>query len=124
MQSHEEISEKISQGCRDKAGSWRFFSKAANPCFRAVLALFYFCVILELLALEMNGALAVPNPEPSLLDSNFIEPKNLQLLFRHSGKYAASTHFIYIWVPFTFSKLVLTPSLKYQKMARTIPYTG
>jgi hypothetical protein len=59
----------------------------------------------------MNGALAVPDPEPSLLDSNFVEPKNLQLLFRPSGKYVASTHFIHIRVLFNFSQLILTPTL-------------
>jgi hypothetical protein len=59
----------------------------------------------------MNRALAVPDLEPSLLDSNFDEPKNLQLLFRPSRKYAASTHFIHIRVPFNFSQLVLTPTL-------------
>jgi hypothetical protein len=58
----------------------------------------------------MNGALAVPDPEPKLLDSNFVEPSKLQLLFRPSGKYAASTHFIHIRVPFNFSKLTLIPS--------------
>jgi len=38
----------------------------------------------------------VLDPEPSLLDSNFVEPSKLQLLFCPSGKYAASTHFIHI----------------------------
>jgi hypothetical protein len=87
-----------------------FFSKAANPCFYTILALSYFFFILELLALKMNRAIAVPDPELSLLDSNFVEPKNLQLLFRPSRKYAASTHFIHIRVPLNFSQLVLAPT--------------
>ena len=51
----------------------------------------------------------MPDPAPTLLDSNFVEPPNLQLLFRPSGKYAASTHFIHIRVPFNFSQLLATP---------------
>jgi hypothetical protein len=57
----------------------------------------------------MNRADAVPDSAPTLLDSNFVEPTNLQLLFRPSGKYAASTHFIHIRVPFNFSQLLATP---------------
>jgi hypothetical protein len=57
----------------------------------------------------MNGANAVLDPECSLLDSNFVEPTNLQLLFRPSRKYVASTHFIHIRVPFNFSQLLATP---------------
>ncbi len=34
--------------------------------------------------------MAVPDPEPRLLDANKAEPAKLQLLFRPSGKYAAS----------------------------------
>jgi len=56
----------------------------------------------------MNGAMAVPDPEPKLLDTNAAEPAKLQLLFRPSGKYAASTHFIHVRVPFNFSKLLKT----------------
>jgi hypothetical protein len=58
----------------------------------------------------MNGAMAVPDPEPRLLDANAAEPAKLQLLFRPSGKYAASTHFIHVRVPFNFSKLLDTPT--------------
>ncbi len=57
----------------------------------------------------MKGAHAVPDPEPTLLDSNFIKPDKLQLLFRPSGKYAASAHFIQVRVPIKFSQLLLTP---------------
>jgi hypothetical protein len=64
---------------------------------------------MELLVLKIKVANAVPDPAPSLLDSNFVEPANLQLLFRPSGKYAASTHFIHIQVPFNFSQLLATP---------------
>jgi hypothetical protein len=57
----------------------------------------------------MNGAYAVPDPELTLLDSNFIQPSKLQLLFRPSRKYTASTHFIHICIPFNFSQLLATP---------------
>jgi hypothetical protein len=66
--------------------------------------------VLELLALKIDGAHSVPDPEPKLEDSNFVEPSKLQLLFCPSGKYAASTHFIHIRVPFNFSQLLLTPN--------------
>jgi uncharacterized coiled-coil protein SlyX len=65
---------------------------------------------LEILALKMNGAVAVPDPEPRLLDAKTAEPTKLQLLFRPSGKYAASTHFIHVRVPFNFSLLLETPA--------------
>jgi hypothetical protein len=44
----------------------------------------------------MNQVEAVPDPAPTLLDSNFVEPQNLQLLFCPSGQYTASTHLIHI----------------------------
>ncbi len=53
-----------------------------------LVASYYFFFILEILALKINPANAVPDPAPTLLDSNFVEPPNLQLLFRLSGKYA------------------------------------
>jgi hypothetical protein len=65
---------------------------------------------MELLALKMNGAMAVPDLEPRLLDTNAAEPTKLQLLFRPSRKYASSTHFIHVRVPFNFSKLLDTPA--------------
>jgi len=58
----------------------------------------------------MNGAMAVPDPEPRLLDANTAEPAKLQLLFCPSGKYVALTHFIHVRVPFNFSKLLETPA--------------
>jgi hypothetical protein len=66
----------------------------------------------------MNHVEAVPDPAPALLDSNFVEPQNLQLLFRPSGQYAASTHLIHIRVPFNFSQVLATPDkifLEYRK---------
>jgi hypothetical protein len=59
-----------------------------------------------------NGkmAMAVPDPEPRLLEANAAEPAKLQLLFRPSRKYMASTHFIHVRVPFNFSKLLNTPA--------------
>ncbi len=62
----------------------------------------------------MNGALAVLDPEPRLLDANAATPAKLQLLFRPSGKYAASTHFVHVRVPFNFSKLLETPANIFQ----------
>ena len=62
----------------------------------------------------MNGVMAVPDPEPRLLDANTATPQKLQLLFRPSGKYAASTHFIHVRVPFNFSKLLETPAQIFQ----------
>jgi hypothetical protein len=62
----------------------------------------------------MKGALAVPDPEPRLLDANAATPAKLQLLFCPSGKYAASTHFIHFRVPFNFSKLLETPANIFQ----------
>ncbi len=110
MQSNAEISQKIRKGRRHKAGPWRFFSKAANPCFHTFIASYYLCFILELLALKMNRAMAVPDPEPRLLDANAAEPAKLQLLFCPSGKYEESTHFIHVRVPYNFSKLLDTPA--------------
>jgi hypothetical protein len=66
----------------------------------------------------MNQVEAVPDPAPTLLDSNFVEPQNLQLLFRPSGQYAASTHLVHIRVPFNFSQVLTTPDnifLEYRK---------
>ena len=96
MQSDEEIRAKVRQGRRNKAGPRSFLSKAATPCFRSFIASYYVFFILELLALKMNGALAVPDPEPRLLDANAVEPTKLHLLFCPSRKYAASTHFIHV----------------------------
>ncbi len=114
MQGDEEIRQKIRQGRHNKAGPRSFFSKAATPCFRSFIASYYVFFILELQALKMNGALEVPDPEPRLLDANAATPAKLQLLFRPSRKYAASTHFIHVRVPFNFSKLLETPANIFQ----------
>jgi hypothetical protein len=42
---------------------------------------------------KWTRAYAVPDLEPTLLDSYFIEPSKLQLLFRPSGKYMVSNTF-------------------------------
>ena len=96
MQSKVEIGQKIRKGHSNKAGPRRFFTKAANPCFRTYIASYYVFFIMELLALKMNGAMAVLDPEPRLLNANAVEPTKLQLLFRPSRKYMASTHFIHV----------------------------
>ena len=106
MQINAQIGAQICQSHRHKAHARGFFSKAYTPCYRTFVASYYFFFILELLVLKINPAIAVPDPAPTLLDSNFVEPPNLQLLFRPSGKYAASTHFIHIRVPFNFSQLL------------------
>jgi hypothetical protein len=110
MQNDAQTREKIRQSHRNKAGARGFFSKAHTPCYRTFIASYYFYFILELLVHKIDVTKAVPDPSPTLLDSNFVEPANLQLLFRPSRKYAASTHFIYIRVPFNFSQLLATPN--------------
>jgi hypothetical protein len=120
MQTNEEIHEKIREGNHNKAGPRSFFTKAANPCFRTCLSAAFIFFFLDILALKIDGAQAVPDPEPKLLDSNFVEPSKLQLLFRPSGKYAASTHYIHIRVPFNFTKLTLTPAKIFDKYHRYI----
>jgi hypothetical protein len=64
---------------------------------------------------KMNGAYAVLDLDPTLLDSNFIEPNKLQLLFRPSGKHTDSTHFIHARVPFNFSQLLATPQKTFEQ---------
>jgi hypothetical protein len=115
MQTNEEIHQKIREGHCNKAGTRGFFSKTATPCFRTCLSAAFIFFFLDILALKIDGAQAVPDPEPKLLDSNFVEPSKLQLLFRPSGKCAASTHYIHIRVPFNFSRLTLTPTLIFDK---------
>ncbi len=95
MQNNAQIRAQIRKSDRNKADARGFFSKAYTPCYRTFVASYYFFFILELLVLKINPAIAVPDPAPTLLDSNFVEPSNLQLLFRPSGKYASSTHFIH-----------------------------
>jgi hypothetical protein len=111
MQTNEEIRQKICESNPNKASPWGFLTKVVIPCFRTCLSATFIFFFLDILALKIDGAQAVPDPEPKLLDSNFVEPSKLQLLFRPSRKYTASTHFIHIWVPFNFSQLTLTPML-------------
>jgi hypothetical protein len=111
MQTDEEIRQKICESNGNKVAARSFLTKAATPCFCTCLSWSFIFFFLDILALKIDGAQAVLDPEPKLLDSNFVEPSKLQLLFRPSGKYAASTHFIHIRVPFNFSQLTLTPSL-------------
>jgi hypothetical protein len=82
MQTNEEIRQKIREGHHNKAGPRGFFAKAATPCFRTCLSAAFFFFFLDILALKIDGAQAVPDLEPKLLDSNFVEPSKLQLLFR------------------------------------------
>ncbi len=89
MQCNAEIGQNIRKDHSNKAGPRCFLTKAANPCFRTFITAYYVCFILELFPLKMNGAMAVPDPEPRLLDANVAEPAKLQLLFCPSGKYAA-----------------------------------
>jgi hypothetical protein len=109
MQNDVQIRAQLCQSNHNKTGARGFFSKAYPPCYCTFVASYYFFFILELLVLKINPPNAVPDPAPTLLDSNFVEPTNLQLLFRSYGKYAASTHFIHIQVPFNFSQLLATP---------------
>jgi hypothetical protein len=120
MQTNEEIHEKICESNRNKARPRCLLTKTATPCFRTCLSASLIFFFLDIPALKMNGAQAVLDPKPKLLDSNFVESSKLQLLFRPSGKYAASTHFIHIWVPFNFSQLTLTPTLIFNQFHRCI----
>ncbi len=120
MQTDEEIHQKICESHRHKTGTRGFFAKAANPCFRTCLSVTFIFFFMDILALKIDGAQAVPDPELKLLDSNFIEPSKLQLLFRPSGKYVASTHFIHIQLPFNFLQLTLTLTLIFNQYHRYI----
>jgi hypothetical protein len=77
MQNNAQIREQLCQSNSNKTGARSFFSKAYTP----FIASYYFFFILELLVLKINVTNAVPDLAPSLLDSNFVEPANLQLLF-------------------------------------------
>jgi hypothetical protein len=81
MQNDAQIRAQLRQSNCNKTGARGFFSKAYTPCYRTFIASYYFFFILELLVLKINPAYAVPDPAPTLLDSNFVKPANLQLLF-------------------------------------------
>ena len=120
MQTNEEVRTKIRESHHYKTGTRGFLSKATTPCFRTCISTAFFFFFLDILALKIDRADAVPDPEPKLLDSNFVEPSKLQLLFRPSGKYAASTHYIHIRVPFNFSRLTLMPDIIFDRYHRYI----
>jgi hypothetical protein len=81
MQIDVQIRQKICQSHSDKTGTRCIFPKAFNLYYRTFITTYYFYFVLEILVLKMNQVEAVPDPAPSLLDSNFVEPQNLQLLF-------------------------------------------
>jgi hypothetical protein len=81
MQINAQIRQKIRQSRGNKTGTRRIFSKAFNLYYRTFITTYYFYFVLEILVLKMNQVEAVPDPAPTLLDSNFVEPQNLQLLF-------------------------------------------
>jgi hypothetical protein len=114
VQEYQEIREKIRQSGRHQARSRGLFSKNARPCYRAMFSstLFVF-FLLELLAVKINTAGAVPDLEPTLQDSKYFEPEKLKLHFRPSRKYTASTHYIHIRVPFNFTDPLETPDRIY-----------
>ena len=120
MQTNEEVRTKIRESHCYKTGTRGFLSKATTPCFRTCISAAFFFFFLDILALKIDRADAVPDPEPKLLDSNFVQPSKLQLLFRPSGKYAASTHYIHIRVPFNFSRLTLMPDIIFDRYHRYI----
>jgi hypothetical protein len=81
MQNDAQIRAQICQSHCYKTGARSFFSKVYTPCYRTFIASYYFFFILELLVLKIEVTNAVPDLAPTLPDSNFIEPANLQLLF-------------------------------------------
>ncbi len=81
MQNDAQICAQLCQSNRNKTGTRGFFAKAYTPCYRTFITSYYVFFILELLVLKINVTNAVPDPAPALLDSNFVEPANLQLLF-------------------------------------------
>ncbi len=111
---------KSAKAPRHNAHPWSFLPKAANLCFRTCLSAAFIFFFLDILALKIDGAQAILDPELKLLDSNFVEPSKLQLLFTPSRKYGASTHFIHIRVPFNFSQLIITPTRIFNQYHRYI----
>jgi hypothetical protein len=84
MQTNEEIRQKIREGHRYKTGTRGFFAKAATPCFRTCLSTaFIFFFFLDILALKIDRAQAVPDPEPKLLDSNLLSLHSSPALLPH-----------------------------------------
>jgi len=68
MQINAQIRQKICQGRGHKTSAGRFLPKAFNLYYRTFITTYYFYFVLEILVLKM------PDPAPTLLDSNFVEP--------------------------------------------------
>jgi hypothetical protein len=81
MQQYAQIRVQLRQSNHHKTGARCFFSKAYTPCYCTFIASYSFFFILERLVLKIEVTNAVPDPAPSLLDSKFVKPANLQLLF-------------------------------------------
>jgi hypothetical protein len=53
--------------------------------------------------LKMTSGLTVPNPDLELMNTqnfNFAKPK---LFFKNIGRYAATSTYIHVWIPFNFT---------------------
>ncbi len=77
--------------------------------------------IIDSVVLKMSHASAVPNPDPTRLDSKFIEPSKQQLHFHPSGQQATSMNYVHIWVPFNFSQMIdfsSQVSIQYKKYTK------
>jgi hypothetical protein len=81
MQNDAQICVQLRQSNHNKTGARYFFSKAYTPCYCTFVTSYYVFFIMELLVLKIDVTNAVLDPAPSLLDSNFVEPANPQLLF-------------------------------------------
>jgi hypothetical protein len=81
MQNDAQIRAQLCQSNHNKTGARSFVSKAYTLCYRTFVASYYVFFIMDFLVLKIDVTNAVPDPAPSLLDSNFVEPANLQLLF-------------------------------------------
>jgi hypothetical protein len=73
MQVNAEIRAKIRKSHRNKAGPRGFFTKACSPCYHTFFPRYNIIFILEILAVKMSRANAVPDPAPTLLDSIFCQ---------------------------------------------------
>jgi hypothetical protein len=89
MQEYQEIREVICQNCSDQAHPRGLFSKSTRPCYRAMISSLFIFFVLELLAVKMSRAGAVPDQvsrhckTPNILNLksfNYISdfPENLQ----------------------------------------------
>jgi len=62
----------------------------------------------------MNAISAMPDLDPTLKDQKVIETEQVHLDFSPSGQYAASTHYILIWVPVISNVFDLQPIISKQ----------